>query len=136
MTIRYEIDRDLRLVVARPILPLTVESLCEHFTAVAADPSIMRGTNEILDLSTAEDCPLSVPELYGIVECIQTHPNRLRRLAIVCGNRDVLPRVLLLQEFAKTTSMEVGVFQERNSAAAWLTLRADQIEHVSFASAD
>ena len=77
-----------------------------------------------------------MPGVYGLVQCIHPPPHRLRRLAIVCGNRDVLPRVLLLQEFAKTTSMEVGVFQERNSAAAWLTLRADQIEHVSFASAD
>lgn len=133
MTILYDVDRDLRLVYARPEAEITAETLRDHFQALAQDPAVGAGFGEVLDLTDTTTCAVNVPQLYGLVEVLQIHPSRLQRLAIACRDRDVLPRLLLLQELAKVAPVEIGVFQQLASAAAWVSVRHDQIERVALA---
>jgi len=136
MKIRYEVDRDLCLVYARPTTPFSVDAMREHLRAIADDTTIQNGYCEILDLTNTTPGDVTVPELYEIVETLEKHPSRLRRMAFACKVPAMLSRLLLIQEFAKGVRIEIGVFQELVSAAAWTGVGADAIERTAVAGRD
>lgn len=128
MPIRYDVDPGLRLVCSRASGVLGPDDLVDHVRSVATDPSVGVGFNEILDLRDANECLIQVPDLYRVVEESQDHPHRLRRSALVCADHEILPKLLLYQEFSKQLPVEVGVFDRLLSAAAWLDVRGTEIE--------
>lgn len=127
MPIDYHIERDLRIVVARATATLDRESLIDHIRAIATDDRVPRGAGEILQLNGASSCDATVPDLYAVAETFRGHGSPLKRLALVCEDGAVLPRLLLLQEFTKGMPLEIGVFAQTPSAAAWLHVRAEEI---------
>lgn len=127
MVIDYTVVADRTLLIARASAPVTGRALDEHFHAVAADDSLDRGARALLDL-TGASCPITVPELYDVVGALRAMAATVHRLAIVCDDRAVMPRLLLLQEFAKAVPVEIGAFLDARSAAAWLDVRGDALD--------
>ncbi len=128
MPIRYDVDHGLRLVCSRASGTIGPDDLVDHVRSVATDPSIGAGFNEILDLRGASECRIQVPDLHRAVEESQDHRHRLRRSALVCADQDILPKLLLYQEFSKQLPVEVGVFDRLLSAAAWLDVSEHEME--------
>lgn len=131
MSIPYDVEPRLDLVLARADGALTCEAFCAHLATVARDESIPPDSSELLDVSGAAGFVCDVPDLYRIAASLREHARRLRRLAVVSKDRSVLERLLLLQELSKGATLEVGVFDARTSAAAWLNVRGDELDAVS-----
>lgn len=128
MTIPYDVELGLDLVLARTDGPLTCESFCAHLFKVARDESVPLNSSELLDVNGPAKLTCDVADLHRMAESLRDHPRRLRRLAMVSDDRQVLERLMLLQQMSKGSALEIGIFDARNSAAAWLNVRGDELD--------
>lgn len=131
MPIRYDVAHDGKLVVEVWTGEITRADLIAHQTTSLADPAIVPGRVELVDITRATGPGIGEREIKEFTDFYRSHPDKAQGTRIgVVASGEGFNQARIFERLTVPHLITVVVFNEIDTACTWLGVDEGEIRRI------